>query len=307
MLTPEQINTIHRLHFAEHWSMRKIARHLHIGRRTIAQYLATPARTAAPRQRASKLDPFKAAIAELLEQDAEASAVVIAQRLRALGFDGGLSILKQYLHSVRSNSQAKRAYVRMEPGPGERFEIDWGHFGVLSYQGQARKLYAFCLVECHSRKLFVEFTHSQSFESFVRCHIHAFHYLGGVARELWYDNLATAVAEHDGNLGAFPSSLSGLCARVQFPATSLPCAGGMGKRKNRKVHRLPTTELLASSYLQRSSRCESAGAQVARRSCRSTASSRNQPDSARTLSARSLASGARHHSRLSRRCRSFGA
>jgi len=23
--------------------------------------------------------------------------------------------------------------------------------------------------------------------------------MGGVARELWYDNLATAVAEHDGN------------------------------------------------------------------------------------------------------------
>ncbi len=203
MLTTEQINTIHRLHFAEHWSIRKIARHLHLGRRTISQYLATPARTAAPRQRASKLDPFKATIAELLEQDAEASAVVIAQRLRGLGFDGGLSILKEHLHAARPNPQAKRAYVRMEPGPGERFEIDWGHFGVLTYQGHARKLYAFCLVECHSRKLYVEFTHSQSFETFVRCHIHAFHYLGGVARELWYDNLATAVAEHDGNLVRF--------------------------------------------------------------------------------------------------------
>jgi hypothetical protein len=38
----------------------------------------------------------------------------------------------------------------MEPGPGERFEIDWGHFGALLYKGHARKLYAFCLVECHS-------------------------------------------------------------------------------------------------------------------------------------------------------------
>ena len=74
MLTAEQINTIHRLHFAERWSMRKIARHLHIARKTIAQYLVTPARAAAPRQRASKLDSFKATIAELLEQDAEASA-----------------------------------------------------------------------------------------------------------------------------------------------------------------------------------------------------------------------------------------
>jgi transposase len=203
MLTAEQINRIHHLHFAEHWSVRKIARSLHLGRRTISQYLATPARSAARRQRASKLDPFKSSIAELLEQDADASAVVIAQRLRPLGFTGGLSILKDYLHAVRAHTAVQRAYVRMEPGPGERFEIDWGHFGALLYQGHPRKLYAFCLVECHSRKLYVEFTHSQRFETFVRCHIHAFQAMRGIARELWYDNLATAVAEHDGNLVRF--------------------------------------------------------------------------------------------------------
>ena len=203
MLTAEQINTLHRLHWAEHWSVRKIACHLHLGRRTIARYLATPARSAAPRQRASKLDPFKPTIAELLEQDPHASAVVIAQRLRPLGFDGGLSILKEYLHAVRVDARTRRAYVRMEPGAGERFEIDWGHFGALLYHNHPRKLYAFCLVECHSRKLYVEFTHSQCFETFVRCHVHAFQAMGGIARELWYDNLATAVAEHDGNLVRF--------------------------------------------------------------------------------------------------------
>jgi transposase len=68
--------------------VRKIARHLHLARRTISQYLATPARSAARRPRASKLDAFKATIAELLEQDAKASAMVIAQRLRPLGFTG---------------------------------------------------------------------------------------------------------------------------------------------------------------------------------------------------------------------------
>jgi transposase len=203
MLSAEQINEIHRLHWAEHWPVRKIARHLHIGRRTIVKYLVAPAQTAASRQRSSKLDPFKPTIAEFLEQDPHVRATVIAQRLRPLGFSGGLSILKEYLHGVRAQANAPRAYVRMEPGPGERFEVDWGHFDTLSYQGHARKLYAFCLVECHSRKLYLEFTHSQSFETFVRCHIHAFRFMGGIARELWFDNLATAVAEHDGNLVRF--------------------------------------------------------------------------------------------------------
>ena len=88
----------------------------------------------------------------------------------------------------------------MEPSAGERFEIDWGHFGVLDYQGDKRKLYAFALIEAHSRMLYVEFTHSQSFETFVRCHQHAFQAMNGVARELWFDNLLTVVAEHDGRL-----------------------------------------------------------------------------------------------------------
>ena len=45
---------------------------------------------------------------------------------------------------------------------------------ALTTRATQRKLYAFCLVEAHSRMLYVEFTHSQSFETFVRCHLHAF-------------------------------------------------------------------------------------------------------------------------------------
>jgi hypothetical protein len=51
--------------------------------------------------------------------------------------------------------------------------------------------------------LYVEFTHSQSFGTFARCHVHAFTALGGIAREIAYDNLATAVVEHDGRLVRF--------------------------------------------------------------------------------------------------------
>ena len=203
MLTPDQINTLHRLHSVEGWSLRKIAAHLHIGRRTIAKYVEDPAPAPTRRDRSSKLDAFKPAIAELLEQDPDARAPVIAQRLRTLGYDGGETIIRDYLRARRAESRRRRAYVRVEPGPGERFDIDWGHFGALLYNGAPRKLYAFCLVESHSRKMYLEFTHSQSFETFVRCHIHAFEEFAGCARELWFDNLATAVAEHEGNLVRF--------------------------------------------------------------------------------------------------------
>jgi transposase len=203
MLNVEQINEIHRLRHGEHWSLRKMARHLHLARKTIRKYLHSPMPAPARRRRTTKLDPFKSVVASLLEQDASASAVVLLQRLRPLGYEGGVTILRNYLCQLRANLAPRRAFVRMEPSPGERFEIDWGHFGALDYAGDKRKLYAFCLVEAHSRMLYLEFTHSQGFETFIRCHLHAFQVLNGVARECWYDNLLTVVAEHDGTLVRF--------------------------------------------------------------------------------------------------------
>jgi transposase len=203
VLKPEQIDEIHRLHWHQKRSLREIARHLNLNRRTIAKYLITPAPKPKQPVRTSKLDAFHQAIDGLLEQAPTASAVVILQRLRPLGYQGGISILKQYLHGKRAASSTPRAFVRVESLAGDRFEIDWGHFGSLHYEGDARKLYAFSLIECHSRMMYVEFTHSQCFETFVRCHIHAFESLGGIARDLVYDNLSTAVAEHDGKLVRF--------------------------------------------------------------------------------------------------------
>jgi transposase len=203
VLKPELIDEIHRLHWHQKWSLRDIARHLNLNRRTVTKYLIAPASQPKQSARPSKLDAFHQVIDALVEQAPKVSAVVILQHLRPLGYQGGISILKQYLHGKRAASSTPRAFVRVESLPGDRFEIDWGHFGSLKYEVDARKLYAFSLVECHSRMMYVEFTHSQCFETFVRCHIHAFESLGGIARELVYDNLATAVADHDGNLVRF--------------------------------------------------------------------------------------------------------
>jgi transposase len=231
MLSPEQIDTIHRLHWGEKWSLRKLARHLHLARKTIRKYLDFPAAAPVRRPRATKLDAFKPTIAELLAQDATASSVVIAQRLHPLGYHGGITILRNYVKTVRPNSAAPRAFVRMEPSPGERFEIDWGHFGALDYQGDQRKLYAFALVECHSRKQYLEFTHSQNFETFIRCHIHAFQAMGGVARELWFDNLATVVAEHDGKLIRFHPRFLAFAREFGFYPRACNVAAGWEKGK----------------------------------------------------------------------------
>ena len=101
MLDTEQINDLHRLYWSEHWPIRKIEKQLNIGWKTIRKYLDAPAQNCAHRDRPSKLDPFKAAISEWIEKDSTVTAAVIEQRLRAMGYDGGHSILRGYVRNIR--------------------------------------------------------------------------------------------------------------------------------------------------------------------------------------------------------------
>jgi transposase len=229
---PKTIAEIYRMTHEQKLSDREIARQLHICRKTVRKYLNDPFTKAAVRKlRSSKLDPFKPTIRELLEQWPRASAVSIGQRLQPLGYTGSRSILQEYVATVRSVQTPTRAYLRIESSPGDCFQIDWGHFGSIDYQGDKRKLYAFCCVECHSRRLYVEFTHSQCFETFIRCHIHAFQFMGGSARECLYDNLVTAVAEHDGRIVRFNPRFLAFARELGFYPKACNKAAGWEKGK----------------------------------------------------------------------------
>ena len=232
VMHPQTIEAIYRMSHEQGLSVRQISVQLHVSRKAVRKYLDCPLPKPISRKpRNSKLDPFKPDIRELLEQCPRASSVVIAQRIRPLGYTGGRSILQEYVGMVRRTLKPPRAYVRVESSPGDCFQIDWGHFGALDYQGDKRKLYAFCCIECHSRRLYVEFTHSQCFETFVRCHIHAFQFMGGLARECLYDNLATAVAEHDGRIIRFNPRFLAFAQEMDFYPRACNKAAGWEKGK----------------------------------------------------------------------------
>ena len=40
---------------------------------------------------------------------------------------------------------------------------------------------------CIRDRIYVEFTLSACFESFIRCHQHAFEFFGGIPKEIWYE------------------------------------------------------------------------------------------------------------------------
>jgi transposase len=169
----------------------------------VHKYIDDPSLTRASFTRSSKLDPFKDEIARLVEIAPKASAVVIRQRLAAQGFEGGITIVRDYVQGVRDATKKRQPVIRFESAPGVQCQTDWGHFGTMTSGDTHRKLYCLAVIECHSRLLYLEFTHSQRQDTFHRCLLNAFHFFQGTPQELVHDNMLTAVLERQGPLVRF--------------------------------------------------------------------------------------------------------
>jgi len=94
------------------------------------------------------------------------------------------------------------------------------------------KIHCFVMVLCYSRLIYIEFTRSEKFEQFIRCHENAIRYFENLVPEIcWYDNLPTAIAEHVGKLTRFNPRFYAYVAHHQLSAHA--CNQGKGHEKGR--------------------------------------------------------------------------
>ena len=206
MIPPDVQAEILALHFGAKKGTRAIAKKLGINRKAVRRVIETrkvsiKAESSGPRR--SILDPFKPRIEQMLKQDPSLTAARILQQIRSEGYLGGFSILKGWVAAQREKPyRSREAFLRLEFAPGETAQVDWGEFGAPFDDGI--KIHCFLMVLCHSRLLYIEFTRSEKFEEFIRCHENAFKFFGHrVPLEIWYDNLTSAVTERMGSLIRF--------------------------------------------------------------------------------------------------------
>jgi transposase len=174
----------------------QIAHELGLHRQTVSAWLARERYErsgGAQRARRSKLDAYRAAIVRMVEAY-PLSAMQVWHKLVQQGFDGGYSIVKDYVRRIRPNRT--EAFLTLKFAPGQCAQVDWGSFGTVEVDGTRRALSFFVLVLGYSRWLYVEFTLGQSQEWFLGCHQRAFEQLGGVPQEVMVDNCKTAVLTH---------------------------------------------------------------------------------------------------------------
>jgi transposase len=191
MIDYETYCKIVQLHQQHQLRPSQIARMLSLDMRTVLHWLEEG--TYRPRQtprRPSKLDVYKPLILRWLEQY-QYTGVQILRRLREEGYDGGSTILNDYIAAIRPRKL--KAYLTLSFAPGECAQVDWGQYGSVAVGSTQRRLSFFVCVLCYSRMMYVEFTVSQSMEHFLACHQNAFNFFGAVPEHIMVDNLKSAV------------------------------------------------------------------------------------------------------------------
>ena len=186
-----QAKILHR----EGMSATTIADTLQVTRRTVYNYLkgrvyGSKRRRGRPGGH-SKLFAFCSHIKTRLEEDFSLNAEVLFEQLRRQGYQGRISILRDYLRAERTE-MTNYAVLRFETSPGEQAQVDWADAGWIGEGAYRRRRYAFVMKLGYSRRSYVEFTESMEQSVLFACMEHAFDYFGGVPREILFDNMKTA-------------------------------------------------------------------------------------------------------------------
>lgn len=125
MIDVEHWAEIRRMHFVEGVSIREIHRRTGLHRETIRRALSAKRPPAYRRAKApSKLDPFKEEIERLLRSEHRMPGTRIRELISELGYEGGKTILDDYLREVRPRFTPRRTYQRTVYRPGEICQFD---------------------------------------------------------------------------------------------------------------------------------------------------------------------------------------
>ena len=137
-------------------------------------------------------------------ESSEINSVVIFERIKELGYTGGLTSVKNYIKDHRQLIPAPREVVspqgnrgrRYSTGPGECYQMDWGFVKVQNPYGGEYQCACFAMICHHCGERYIEFFPNARQENLFIGMIHAFVYMG-VPRTILTDNMKSVVIGRD--------------------------------------------------------------------------------------------------------------
>jgi transposase len=217
-----QVVTLHQ----QGLTRRAIARALSVSRNTVrklltahgqarlAQHSAVERPARAPRE--SKVDPFRAKVAELLERYPEITAQRIFEELRVAGFGGGYTAVKKYVRAVRPKPAAKPSLPAVVHGPGEMAESDWSPY-TIDFTGSGRDtIQLFSYVLTYSRRKSYGIFQRSDLHALMDGHLGAFERFQGAAQACKYDGQRAVVLGWEGRQPIFNPRFLAFATHYEF-------------------------------------------------------------------------------------------
>ena len=178
--------------------------------------------------RPSKIDADPPFITQTLEKFPKLTASRLYAMVRERGYPGRLDHFRHLISCHRARPKAE-AFLRLRTLPGEKGQVDWGHFGHLEIGRARRPLMAFVMVLSTSRQIFLRFFLDARMANFLRGPVAAFEAWHGVPRVRLYDNLKSAVLERRGDAIRFHPTLLDFAGHYRYEPRPVAIARGNEK------------------------------------------------------------------------------
>jgi transposase len=227
----------------EGWSIRALARHFAVSRNLVRRILRNhdnlrdqghdillTDRRARPTKRSKKLDPFEKTIKRLLEKYPRITGQRLFEELSAAGYDGGISILRDRLRSLRP-APKKTPVIRFETGPGLQGQMDWSPYTIKFLKTGKATVQCFSYILGFSRRHFIDFTPRRDFFTLIRRHQDAFSHFTGTPAQCLYDSEKTVVLRWEAGRPVINPAFSGFITHYRI--RPIICRRGRAETKGK--------------------------------------------------------------------------
>lgn len=182
-------------------SKAEVAARLGISRRTVYYWVnsgqldreldAEPVRYKPRPAVARKVDAFRGIVEARLSEYPKLSAVRLFDEIKAAGYGGGYTQLKEFVRRVRPTPPVDPV-VRFETAPGHQAQVDFAEFRL-----PWGKRYALVVVLGYYRLLWLQFFRRQTMAVLMHGLEEAFEFFGGVTSELLFDQLKAVIVDDE--------------------------------------------------------------------------------------------------------------
>ncbi len=230
------------------FSQRQITRELGISRKTVSKYISqynlllasgktvsqalsvclseAPSYNSNARGKIRFTQEVQSAIDLLLEQNQkkrmgglskqQLKKIDILALLHGKGFEIGYTTVCNYIRGKETAPRKQEAFIRQVYEPGSSCEFDWGEV-KLTISGRQRKFQLAVFTSGYSNYRYSLLYERQDTLAFMESHVAFFLFVGGVYREMVYDNMRVAVAKFVGTREKEPTrALLDLRGHYQF-------------------------------------------------------------------------------------------